>query len=561
MLEKGFVTRELYDNALTSPLYLEPASEGESDLIPEIVAPVKKLLEEVAAGRANTGGYTVHTTIDPALQATARKAVRDNLDAYAKRRDLLPPFTVPSRKSWPPPPSGPLKPFRAYTGKVVALDDQAGTIELAIGPHRCQVPLASEERYNEKKLDPSEFTRMGAAMRASFNEVPGDAPVSCRLELGPESALVALDVRTRQVLALVGSYSALPGGLDRSTRSQRQPGSAFKPLLYSYALHSRRFAPATVLSLPVKQASRKPGAPSADGATRLLPLRLAVAQSDNDAAARVIEEVGAANVVAWARALGIMSRLEATPSLALGAYEVTPLELVGAYGALAAGGEYDTPKLFLKIVGPDGREVPLPERPPKRRVMTEDEAYLTTSLLRSVVELGTGKRAKALGRPVAGKTGTTNDAKDTWFVGYSTEFVAGVWVGYDEPQPLGHGESGAVTALPAWISFMKVAHDKRPATDFPRPASIVVVNVDPTSGLLAREGQEGESEEFLEAPEEAPEAGEPTDPEEPVLDDEALASREGAPVGSLPEAPDPPDAGPEDSEDSEPPGEPPPPPF
>src|SRR5262245_55879370 len=163
-------------------------------------------------------------------------------------------------------------------------------------------------------------------------------------------------------------------------------------------------------------------------------------------------------------------------------------------------------------LAPGGKALPLAPTPPRRRVMTPEEAYLTTSLLRSVVENGTGQRAKALGRPVAGKTGTTNEAKDAWFVGYSTELVTGVWVGYDDPIPLGWGEAGSATALPAWLAFMKAAHEGHPSTDFPRPGSIVVVAVDPATGLLAYEGQsDSVDEEFLEgtAPSEvsAPDAG------------------------------------------------------
>jgi penicillin-binding protein 1A len=541
MLEKGFVTKELFDRSIDAPLYLEPASDGESDLIPEVVGHVKRLLEEVAGERAKKGGYTVELTIDPALQAAARKAVRENLDAFAKRHDLLPPFTVPSRKSWPPPMSGTPKPYKAYTARVTHADDAAGTLTLEIGSERCRILLANEERYNPQKLKPSEFAKVGAALRASLvDRGENGAAGTCRLELGPESALVTLDVRTREVLALIGSYEALPGGLDRAIQARRQPGSAFKPMLYSYALHSRRFTPASVLELPEKQAGRKPGEPAKDGATRKLSLRLAVAQSDNDAAVKVLEEVGAPNVVSWAHAVGIESALEPTPSLALGAYEVTPLELTAAYATFASGGEYDAPRLVRSIRAPDGREIPLPARPPRRRVMTPEEAYLTTSLLRSVVQQGTAKRAQSLGRPIAGKTGTTNQAKDAWFVGYSTDFVTGVWVGFDDPQPLGSGESGAVTALPAFIALMKVAHEKRPATEFPRPGSIVTVSIDPTTGLLAREGQsEGVEEEFLDgtAPSEiAPEIVEVPDGGLPDGGTDEDVASQG--TGSLPEVPE-----------------------
>jgi penicillin-binding protein 1A len=524
MLEKGFVTKELFDRSIDAPLYLEPASDGESDLIPEVVGHVKRLLEEVAGERAKKGGYTVELTIDPALQAAARKAVRENLDAFAKRHDLLPPFTVPSRKSWPPPMSGTPKPYKAYTARVTHADDAAGTLTLEIGSERCRILLANEERYNPQKLKPSEFAKVGAALRASLvDRGENGAAGTCRLELGPESALVTLDVRTREVLALIGSYEALPGGLDRAIQARRQPGSAFKPMLYSYALHSRRFTPASVLELPEKQAGRKPGEPAKDGATRKLSLRLAGAQSDNAAAVKVLEEVGAPNVVSWAHAVGIESALEPTPSLALGAYEVTPLELTAAYATFASGGEYDAPRLVRSIRAPDGREIPLPARPPRRRVMTPEEAYLTTSLLRSVVQQG-----------------TTNQAKDAWFVGYSTDFVTGVWVGFDDPQPLGSGESGAVTALPAFIALMKVAHEKRPATEFPRPGSIVTVSIDPTTGLLAREGQsEGVEEEFLDgtAPSEiAPEIVEVPDGGLPDGGTDEDVASQG--TGSLPEVPE-----------------------
>ncbi|HEY3496197.1 MAG TPA: transglycosylase domain-containing protein [Polyangiaceae bacterium] len=529
MLAKGFVTRELAEPAEKAPLRLAPASDGESDLAPEVVAEAQKVLEKVAGERAKRGGFVVYTSIDPPLQAAARKAARDALDAYAKRQKLEPPYTVDKRRLWGRPGTTPPKPQRAAAGFVLALDDQTRSVDVDAGGVRCRVALAHEERFNPTRLPASEFTKVGALLRVVLDAAPaGLAPgetVPCRLALGPEIALAAVDVRTREVRALVGGYDAVVGGLDRSTRARRQPGSSFKPFLYSYALHSRRFTPASVLTLPNRppppdKARPDGGAPVELSPTRTLSVRNAIAQSDNDAAARLLEDVGAPNVVAWARALGIESELGATPSLALGAYEVTPLEIVNAFATFANGGELEPPRLILRIVAPGGAELPLPPTPPRRRVMTPEEAYLTTSLLESVVERGTAQRARVLGRPVAGKTGTTNQAKDAWFVGYSTELAAGVWVGYDDPMPLGWGESGALTALPAWVSFMKVAHEGRPVTDFPRPSGIAIVSVDPGSGLLAYPGQaDAIDEEFLEgtAPAEAvtvdagaPEAGAPS---------------------------------------------------
>jgi len=507
MLLKGFVTAELFRQADETPLRLAPALELEAELAPEIVSYARRVLQQLVGDRAQRGGFVVTTTIDPQLQAVARQAVRANLKRYAERQKLAPPYTLERRRLWGPVFEGRPRPHRIYVGTVVALDDRLGTIDVRVGTATGRVFLGQSERYNSKRLPPSQFTRVGAILRVAFPAAPeqqeGLAPL--RLELGPQAALVGIDVRTREVRALVGSYEALPGGLDRATRARRQPGSAFKPFVYSYALHSRRFSPASVLSLPDAKS---------EGGTRQVTVRRALAASDNAASEYILEAVGAANVVQWARAAGIESKLEPTPSLALGAYEVTPLEIANAYATFASGGTFAPPVLITKIVGPDGRPLELPPAPPTRSVLQPDEAYLTTSLLCGVVQTGTARRAKALGRPVAGKTGTTNDAKDAWFVGYSPELVAAVWVGYDDALPLGSGEQGAVTALPAWVDFMGQAHEGMPATNFPRPSSILLARVDPATGLLPFEGQqETVEEEFLNGsvPTEAAVAPDPAD--------------------------------------------------
>jgi penicillin-binding protein 1A len=498
MLEKGFVTRPLYEQALEVPLRLAPSSEEESELAPEVVAYARRLLDRVAGDRARNGGFTIFTSLDVRLQAAARKAVRDGLGNYAVRQKLEPPLTAENRRLWGPVvDKGPIQPNKIYVGRVTALDDERGSVDVTVGDIVGRVMLSREERYDPKRLAPSAFTRVGAALRVSVVGDPGSAKtlVPLRLELGPEAALVAIDPRSREVLALIGSHEAMAGGLDRATQAHRQPGSAFKPFVYGYALASRRFTAASVLELTADPRGR----PSDAGAPRQIALRSAIAQSDNAAAEFILASVGAPNVVEWARALGIESRLEPTPSLALGAYEVTPLELTNAFASFASGGEYDAARLVLRIRGPDGKDLTLPPAPPKRRAISPEEAYLTTSLLRSVVESGTGKRAASLGRPLAGKTGTTNRARDAWFAGYSTEITTAVWVGYDDAAPLGWGESGATTALPIWTSFMKVAHEGRPVTDFPRPSGIVTASIDPGSGLLAYPGQATAiEEEFLD---------------------------------------------------------------
>lgn len=497
MLTKGFITPELHRSVVDQPVRLAPAVDAESELCPEVVELANKTLDQVAGDQAKRGGFQVYTSIDPRLQAAARRAVRDNLDQYMKRQKLEAPYTATTQKLWGKPFSGMPKQNHTYVGVVDSVDDKLGTIDVRVGDIVGRVFLAHENRYNAQGLAPSRFTRAGAVLRVSLLAAPeaGDKP-PLRLELGPESALVAIDIRNRDVAALVGSYEALAAGLDRATQSRRQPGSSFKAFVYSYALYSRRFTAATMLTVP--DSHHKGGEP----AEHTISVRDALAKSDNAAAVRVMKEVGPANVVRWAHACGIESRLEPDESLALGSYEVTPLEMANAYATFASGGEYAPPNIVTRVVGPGSKDLALPPAPPRRTVMQAEEAYLSTSLMRSVVEYGTGTRARSLGRPVAGKTGTTNQSKDAWFVGYSTDWVVAVWIGYDDALPLGPGESGAVAALPAWVDFMKTAHESRPVTEFTRPSSIVVVRIDPASGLLAREGQStARDEEFLQGTE------------------------------------------------------------
>ena len=492
MQAKGFAEPALVSQALAQPVQLAPASEEESDLAPEVVAWALRILQNAEGEAAARGGYTIYTTIDPKLQAAARRAVRENLDSFVKRQQREPPILAKkSKQAGGPLAAGHPKRFHIYVGRVSETNDEQGTISVKVGDITGIVKLSQDERFNPKRLTPSHFAENGALLRVQVTGDPEAALPELRLELGPQSALVAIDVRTRQIVALVGNYEAVSGGLDRATHSRRQPGSAFKAFVYSYALHSRRFTPASVLELPPdpKHGANEP---------RHMRVREAIAKSDNSAAEQVMNAVGASGVVEWAHSAGIESPLAPTTSLALGAYELTPLEITNGYATFASGGQFAGPIIVTKIDGPAGKVVTLPPQPPTRQVMSNAEAYLTTSLLRSVIESGTAQRARRLGRPLAGKTGTTNASKDAWFVGYSTEIVAGVWMGYDDAVSLGLSESGATAALPAWIEFMKVAQENRPIVDFPRPNDIEIQKIDPASGLLAGIDQsDGFDEVFL----------------------------------------------------------------
>jgi penicillin-binding protein 1A len=507
MVDKGFATPSQIDPAKREPIALAAEPESLAEIAPEVVEEARRTLRALVGDQADRGGYTITTTIDPALQAAARAAVRRNLDEHARRHKLLAPLAL-AKKGEPSPfegaPDG--KGHRVYLGVVTGSDDERGTLAVRVGAVRGAVDVRDAARYNPGALLASQLAPAGKVVRVSLLGPIADAaaetrdeasspaapsrhdapPAKLHLELGPESALVALDVRTRETLALIGGYEALRGGLDRTRAAHRQPGSTFKPFVYSYGLHARLLTPATILA-----AGRSSTRGSVDeGVVPPVPrLREAVAQSVNAAAIAAIERVGPANVVAWARALGIESKLGADLSLALGAYEVTPREMAAAYATFAAGGVYAEPALITRVVDASGASIPLPARAPPRRVMDEAEAYLTTSLLQSVVERGTGRAARALRRPVAGKTGTSNQAKDAWFVGYTPDVACAVWTGYDDAVPLGAGEAGATAALPAFVELMREAHKGRPAADFAVPAGLTRAKIDPATGLLARDDQ------------------------------------------------------------------------
>jgi penicillin-binding protein 1A len=542
MHAKGFLGDVAWAAAKEEPVRLAPSTEVSSELAPEAVEMAKAALDRLEPEQARLGGFTITTSIDPKLQAAARKAVRDTLQAYDKRHTLQgalrpPPSVADKKGKAKPPPRDALVPFegapafeqhRVLVGVVTEANDAAGTFDVQVGSATGTVRLGDFDRYNPGHLVPSAYAPPGARVRVSLLSPVVDGKAWLRLESGPEGAMVVLDVRTRQVLALVGSYEGQPGALDRATQSRRQPGSTFKPIVYSYALHSRRFTPATLVdpTPAVFEGNYRPG--NFEGWLGHDPLRLreALANSVNVVAVRVLHDVGPPNVVPWAQALGIASPMKPDLSLALGSYEVRPMELAGAYATFAAGGMYDEPRLVLRIVGPDGKDVPLAEPPPPRRVLDPAEAYVVTSMLTSVIDHGTGARAKVLGRPVAGKTGTSNGPKDTWFAGYSTDIAAIVWVGYDDGKTLGYAEQGAVTALPAWIELMKVATDGKPRVDFPRPPGVVTVKIDKRTGELPYADDEDVMDEVFLSGTEPTETAEPPPPPDAGVVDGAVGDVE-----------------------------------
>lgn len=306
-----------------------------------------------------------------------------------------------------------------------------------------------------------------------------------------QGALIALDPKKGNILAMVGGRDFSTSKFNRATQAKRQPGSAFKPFLYAEAIDYNFTAASTIVCAPVtfKQGTGKPYSPKDYGNIgyhdRAFTLKEALVKSDNVVAVKLNEKIGSENLSNYAKKMGIKSTLKPYLSLALGSSEVSPLEMASAYGTFANGGYHAEPRLILKIV--DNKGNILEETSPKVvRAISSETAYIVTDMLKGVVNPGgtAGKVSSIIKRPAAGKTGTTQNYTDAWFVGYTPDIVAAVYIGYDDPN-ISVGSTGGSIAAPIWSDFIKGGMKNTPVKDFDKPDDVVMVKVCADSGLLA----------------------------------------------------------------------------
>lgn len=303
-----------------------------------------------------------------------------------------------------------------------------------------------------------------------------------------QAALIAIDPSTGRVLAMVGGRDFTASQFNRALQAYRQPGSSFKPIIYAAAIE-HGFSPADIISdtpLKIKIDNKKDWMPENFTKTYQgdVTIRKALVQSLNVPTVRLLSSVGIQEVINISRKLGIKSALKSVPSLALGSSDITLMELTSAYSVFANHGVKNAPAAILKVTDNKGQILYINDSIPMQAIKPET-AYIITNLLKGVIENGTGWRARDIGRPVAGKTGTTNEYRDAWFIGYTPVLVAGVWVGYDDQRSLGPKATGARAALPIWLNFMKAAHADIPSSDFSVPDGILFRNIDPNTGLLS----------------------------------------------------------------------------
>ena len=317
----------------------------------------------------------------------------------------------------------------------------------------------------------------------SAQAVPPGTTLQLSLEQYPEvqGALVSIEASSGDVLALVGGYSFQDSKFNRATQARRQPGSAFKPVVYSAALDQGFTVTSIVLDAPivfVNPYTGKVWRPENYGGkfSGAVTLRTALAKSLNLCTVRIAQQIGIPAVIDRALALGLDAKFPNELAVSLGAVAVSPLNLTEAYTAFARGGTRVKGRLITSVKDAWGKEIGV-FPPETAQAISPQNAFVMQTLLKTVVNEGTATRAKVLGRPVAGKTGTANEEQDAWFVGFTPYMVVGSYVGYDQVTPMGRGETGGRTALPAFVRYMEQVQDSYPPDDFVMPEGITMTQV------------------------------------------------------------------------------------
>jgi penicillin-binding protein 1A len=517
MAERGFITREAADKVAAEPIRLAKEPLAARGMAAEAVDDVGRVLVERAA--AGDSGLTVKTTIDARMQELARDALERGLEDFDARQGFRGPSghlagkPLDRRRAELKKAHGSgLRDGEIVEGLVTRVEGDAGVdkspklgklfVDVGAGTDGA-VDLGLETRYAKgpkawtARFAPGDVVRVRAASERPHVE-GGGMPLA--LELGPQAAMVVMDPRTRELLALVGGYAFHAGGFDRAERAERQPGSSFKPLFYAAAIEAHKITPATIINdSPTAYDKWKPDNYEKDSFLGPISVRTALAESKNTVAIKVLDEVGIPEARAAAARFGITSPIpeQAGLALALGVASVKVIDMANAYATFASGGLEGAPTL-VEAIGAQAL-------PPATltSVLKPEVAYVMTSLLRSVIEEGTARAAAPkLRRPAAGKTGTTNrkavvggkvvgsETIDAWFIGYTPDLLAAVWVGFDEPRSLGRGATGATAALPIWTEFMTKALAGQPTKDFTPPPGVVIQRIDKGTGLLAAPGQD-----------------------------------------------------------------------
>ncbi len=546
MVAERFISDDEAEAARAADLVVAKRADTEyvtADFFAEEVR--RELAERYGEENLYKGGLSVKTTVEPKLQAIAEKSLKDGLIAYDRRHGWRGAFGALSEET---PIDEPAQWRRALAqvqrpkglgawslAVVLGTDLERAYIGLDSG-RRGTIPLAEltwarawkeGQKRGPKVKVPADVLKRGEVIAVEAVAVDADGkaypPGSHGLRQLPDidGGVVAIDPHTGRVLAMAGGYAYERNQFNRVIQARRQPGSAFKPFVYLAALDSG-YTPSTLILDAPFVIDQGPGLPKWRPANYTKKfygpstMRLGIEKSRNLMTVRLAQTIGMERVAEYAERFGVVDTMPGRLAMALGAGETTLMRLTTAYAMLVNGGKKVTPTLIDRIQDRHGATVfrhdrrtcakcrasfwtgqPAPVAPDARPQITDPgSAYQIVSMLEGVVERGTGRRVRAVGKPLAGKTGTTNQEKDTWFIGFTPDLAVGVFVGFDTPRPLGRRETGSSVAAPVFRDFMSAALVDQPSIPFRIPPGIRLVRVRARTGELARGG---DSDVILEA--------------------------------------------------------------
>ncbi|SEB37160.1 penicillin-binding protein 1A [Nitratireductor aquibiodomus] len=537
MVANGYATAEEGEKAKATGLNVSPRRRGTylfaGEYFTEEVR--RDIISRYGEDALYEGGLSVRTTLDPQLQLYARKALQNGLLRYDTLRGYRGPVTqIDISGDW----GVPLGEVDALSDVpewqlAVVLGTEDDKISIGIKPQRVVSGALSEERETGTiALDDMKWAMRhvvdGKRVKANrqsdvlkpgdviFVEKKPDTERAWELRQVPEieGALVAMDPHTGRVLAMVGGFSYADSQFNRATQAYRQPGSAFKPIVYAAALDNGYTPASVVLDAPISiQVGNDVWEPKNYGGKSAGPstLRAGIERSRNLMTVRLAKDMGMQLVADYAEHFGLYDKMLPVLAMSLGSGETTVMRMVSAYAVMANGGKQIVPSLVDRIQDRYGKTVYKHDRREcvgcvanewtgqdepeiindRDQVLDPMTAYQITSMMQGVVSRGTAVTVSELGRPIAGKTGTTNDEKDAWFVGYTPDLVVGVFMGYDTPRPMGRGSTGGGLAAPIFKEFMANAlKDMRPV-DFQVPEGMNVIPIDRKTGMRAQAGQPG----------------------------------------------------------------------
>lgn len=514
MYDEGYIDRDTRDAAMSEPIALS-SRKGSFQAAPYFVEHVRRILEE-KYGRTVLYelGLRVHTTLDLRMQGLAEAALRKGIDRLTAERGgfhgAYRSMSHEERNNYlrlqQAAFKGMKRPEAGFSYEALVTNVRGSSARVQVGPFAGELVIPTTATGKQPKLNLMDLVR--ARLIEEDEAEAGGKGLRFEYDTGPllEGALVAMEPATGFVRALVGGYDFERSHFNRAVQARRQPGSSFKPLVYAAAL-DRNFTPASVIvDEPIsyrdngriwapQNFDRKFHGPTS--------LREALTKSYNVVTVRLAERIGLTYLTTYLPRFGLQGPIPRNLSIALGTLEVTPMDLAVAYSTFANNGLRPRPLVITEISDAQG-EVLERNEPELVQVLSPTTAYQMTSILQDVVRRGTGTAARGLKQPTAGKTGTTNDLEDAWFVGYTPQLIAAVWIGFDNKRPLGPKSTGGRISAPIWRDFMGGAMESVPEGRFPVPDGLRCVNIDPDTGTRAAAGGSPYLECFREGSEPQP---------------------------------------------------------